>query len=277
MKKLLRDAGYLKSGRNVTDALGGEFFVHVNAGTPSFMVDKKEAPTVFLQVKLDSDYVTWVKGARVMKEAVKYETKGSGPAFIELFAGIGGFRCALDSLGAKCVFASELSSEAQETYAANFGDKPHGDINEIDATLIPDHEILTAGFPCQSFSQAGQQKGLSDGNGRLFFEIIRVAKAHRPKALLLENVSNLLTLDGGQHWECIKAHLGDAGYFVHHKIINAVNYVPQNRPRLYIVCLSKALANGDTFEWPEEPKCTETVRDILENLESYDEHTLTEH
>lgn len=155
MKKLLRDAGYLKAGKNVTDAPDNEFYVHVNAGTPSYMLDKKEAPNVYLQVKIDSTYVHWEKGVRLPQKPVHYTSTESGPAFVELFAGIGGFRCALEELGAKCVFASELSTEAQETYAANFNDKPYGDINEIEASTIPEHQILTAGFPCQSFSQAG--------------------------------------------------------------------------------------------------------------------------
>ncbi|EOD38823.1 hypothetical protein EMIHUDRAFT_56747, partial [Emiliania huxleyi CCMP1516] len=128
--------------------------------------------------------------------------------YAELFAGVGGFRLALDGLGGRCVFASEIDPCAAATYERNFGDAPLGDITEVPDEDLPAHDLLTAGFPCQSFSRSGEQRGLGDARGDLFFEIVRVA----PAALLLENVPNLLRVDNGHALHIIVHALTRAGY-----------------------------------------------------------------
>jgi DNA (cytosine-5)-methyltransferase 1 len=164
--------------------------------------------------------------------------------FIDLFAGIGGFRLAFENAGGECVFSSEINSFACKTYEANHGDKPAGDITKIDEAGIPDHEILAAGFPCQPFSIAGVSKkkslnmehGFRDKTqGTLFFDIARILNAKKPKAFLLENVKNLLSHDRGKTFETILDVLEQEGYHVHWKVIDARHLVPQHRERIYIV------------------------------------------
>ena len=123
--------------------------------------------------------------------------------FIDLFAGIGGIRIPFDKLGGTCVFSSELDEHAQQTYAYNFGETPAGDITKINATDIPDHDILLAGFPCQPFSIIGDKRGFEDTRGTLFFDIVRILKKKQPGAFLLENVKQLFTHDKGQTFSVI--------------------------------------------------------------------------
>lgn len=159
---------------------------------------------------ISSGQVTWLQGVRRESRKITAKPENEGKIkFIELFAGIGGFRFALEALDAKCVMASEIDREARETYLSNFGDEDHllGDMNCIDAGDIPEFDILTGGFPCQSYSIAGHKRGLFDETGRLFFEMLRIIKHHHPKVLFLENVPNLLEVDNGNHWECIRAHI----------------------------------------------------------------------
>ena len=127
-----------------------------------------------------------------------------GIRYIDLFAGIGGFRLALDSFGASCVFTSEWDKYSQEVYFKNFGDVPNGDITQIKEKEIPKHDMLFAGFPCQSFSISGKQKGFNDSRGTLFFDIARIAKYHQPKLMILENVKNILSIDNGNTIKTIK-------------------------------------------------------------------------
>ena len=143
--------------------------------------------------------------------------------FIDLFAGIGGTRSAFENMGAECVFSSEWDRFAQQTYAANFGETPFGDIREIDATDVPDHDILLAGFPCQPFSIAGVSKKNSlghahgfadDKQGNLFFDIVRILETKKPQAFLLENVRNLKTHDHGRTFEVIRETLQQLDYNV---------------------------------------------------------------
>lgn len=165
--------------------------------------------------------------------------------FIELFAGIGGFRLAFQKFGARCVFASEWDERAKDTYEANFGERPEGDITEIDPYTIPDHDILTAGFPCQPFSIAGVTKhnalGAAHGfehatQGTLFFNVAKIIKAKRPKAFLLENVKNLMTHDKGKTFGIIMETLQDElGYDVTTKLIDARAVVPQHRERVFLI------------------------------------------
>lgn len=182
--------------------------------------------------------------------------------FIDLFAGIGGFRLAMESVGGTCVFSSEWDKYAQQTYKANFGEVPAGDITKIEASDIPPHDVLCAGFPCQAFSIAGKRAGFEDTRGTMFFEIARIAKHHKPKVLFLENVQGLLLHEKGKTFKTIVETLQDLGYTVHHKVLRSKDFgVPQLRPRLFII----ALANTASFVFPEPLNIKTCVGDILEN------------
>lgn len=175
--------------------------------------------------------------------------------FIDLFAGIGGFRLALQNLGGKCVFTSEWDKEAQKTYRANFGEVPFGDITREDTKkFIPnDFDVLCAGFPCQAFSIAGKRGGFDDTRGTLFFDVAEIIKRKKPKAIFLENVKGLRNHDKGKTLETILNVLrNDLGYFVPEpQIINAKNFgVPQNRERIYIVGFRKDLKVKE-FNYPK--------------------------
>lgn len=165
--------------------------------------------------------------------------------FIDLFAGIGGFRLAFQDAGGKCVFTSEWDRYAKQTYEANFGEFPYGDIRKVVKSEIPDHDVLCAGFPCQPFSLAGVSKKNSLGRkhgfedetqGTLFFEIKEILRIKRPKAFFLENVKNLLSHDKGRTFEVIRHSLeNQLGYTVSWKIIDGAKWVPQHRERLFII------------------------------------------
>ena len=164
--------------------------------------------------------------------------------FIDLFAGIGGFRLAMQNLGGKCVFSSEWDEQAQKTYAANFGDIPYGDITleETKARIPKEFDILCAGFPCQAFSIAGKRGGFEDTRGTLFFDVAEIIRRHQPKAFFLENVKGLINHDKGHTLKTILNTLReDLGYFVPDpEIVNAKDFgVPQNRERIYIVGFHK--------------------------------------
>ncbi len=186
--------------------------------------------------------------------------------FIDLFAGIGGFRQAMQSVGGKCVFSSEWDKFAKQTYYHNYGEIPYGDIQQITAEWIPDHDVLCGGFPCQPFSLAGVSKKNSMGRkhgfedetqGTLFFDVARIIKAKRPKAFYLENVKNLLTHDKKQTFEVIRRTLEDElGYIVKWKIVDAAKWVPQHRERLFIIGYDPLQIPGITKECiiiPEKP------------------------
>ena len=185
--------------------------------------------------------------------------------FIDLFAGIGGFRIAMQNLGGSCVFSSEIDRYAQKTYDTNFGEVPFGDITKVNENDIPDHDVLCAGFPCQAFSIAGYRKGFTDkGRGDLFFEIIRILQDRKPKAFLLENVKNLKTHNKGSTLKLIYKELENIGYYVKDAVLNTMDYgnLPQNRERIYIVgFLSKGEFNQ--FEFPKKIKLTKTIHDCL--------------
>lgn len=186
--------------------------------------------------------------------------------FIDLFAGIGGFRLAFQSLGGKCVFSSEIDKYCQKTYEENFGEKPFGDIKKINEKDIPDHDILTGGFPCQAFSIAGKRAGFEDTRGTLFFDVARIIKEKRPKAFFLENVKGLLNHRSGETLKTILNVLrNDLNYYVPDpKIMNARNFgVPQNRERIFIVGFRKDL-NINNFNYPEPMNIKKTIKDILE-------------
>lgn len=208
--------------------------------------------------------------------------------FIDLFAGIGGFHIAFKSAGAKCVFSSEVDKFCRETYKANFGEEPAGDIKEINESEIPDHEILLAGFPCQSFSIAGVSKknalgrehGFEDKEtGNLFFDIAQILKEKRPEAFLLENVKNLKHHDGGNTFEVIRNTITELDYKMFSKVLDAQHYVPQHRERIFMAGfareeyprleLSDSLLGkkeeGRKFSFPEAPDNDPAIKNILQN------------
>ena len=200
--------------------------------------------------------------------------------FIDLFAGIGGFRIAFESAGAKCVFSSENDKYAQATYYENFEDYPSGDITKILSNEIPKHDILCAGFPCQPFSQAGVAKynslGIKHGfdhetKGTLFNDICRILKYHKPKAFLLENVKNLKGHDKGNTWKVIEESLINLGYTIYYSVIDAAKIVPQHRERVYIIGFREELK----FEWPEIPDLEPRLNQILYKR-TQDRYTLTD-
>lgn len=188
--------------------------------------------------------------------------------FIDLFAGIGGFRMAMQNLGGKCVYTSEWDKEAQKTYKANYGEIPFGDItNEENKKFIPDDfDVLCAGFPCQAFSIAGKRGGFEDTRGTLFFDVAEIIKRKRPKAIFLENVKGLRNHDKGKTLSTILNVLrNDLGYFVPEpQIVNAKDFgVPQNRERIFIVGFRSDLG-VDEFEYPKPMDKKVTIADILE-------------
>jgi DNA (cytosine-5)-methyltransferase 1 len=201
--------------------------------------------------------------------------------FIDLFCGIGGMRIAFERAGGKCIFSSDWDKKAQETYEANFGEKPVGDIRSVSSEDIPDHDILLAGFPCQPFSIAGVSKkkslgrthGFSDQTqGTLFFEIARILNDKRPRAFLLENVKNLRTHDKRRTFRVIMDVLEkELGYTVYDAVLDAKGLVPQHRERVYIVGFREPIE----FEFPELPSEGPPIRTILEP-EVDDKYTLSD-
>jgi DNA (cytosine-5)-methyltransferase 1 len=191
-----------------------------------------------------------------------------GYTFIDLFAGLGGFRISLESLGAKCVYSNEWDIPAQEVYAANFGDTPEGDITQVDEKTIPDHDILCAGFPCQAFSISGKQRGFEDSRGTLFFDVARIVKEKMPKVVFLENVKNFASHDDGRTLQVVKATMEELGYTFYQKVLNAVDYgVPQKRERIYMVCFRNDLTVAP-FKYPKPFPLTKHVEDFLLDDES---------
>ena len=209
--------------------------------------------------------------------------------FIDLFAGIGGFRMALQNLGGKCVFSSEWDKYAQQTYRANFGDIPFGDITkkEVKNCIPKNFDLLCGGFPCQPFSIAGVTKknalgrkhGFEDEKqGNLFFHIAEIIKTHRPKAFFLENVKNLTSHDKGNTFKIIRETLLDLGYSFHTTILDGQNFVPQHRQRTFMIGFDKIIYKGDEkFDFPEMPKKRiYELKDIIDdNVDK--KYTLTKH
>ena len=184
--------------------------------------------------------------------------------FIDLFAGIGGFHVALSSFGASCVFASEWDKYAADTYEENFDKRPFGDITQINEIDIPKHDILCAGFPCQSFSISGKQKGFDDIRGSLFFDIARIINFHKPRVIFLENVKNLVKHDEGRTLKTIIETLEKLDYKVFTKTLNSSHFgLPQNRERIYIVAFSKVIDSND-FSFPNPTNEPISVENILE-------------
>lgn len=233
----------------------------------------------------------------ILEEAIQeylFEVKANvpfpGPAlgeekftFIDLFAGIGGFRLAMQDLNGKCIFSSEWDNSARHTYRANFGDIPFGDITKSETkSFIPkEFDILCAGFPCQPFSRAGVSArnflGLEHGfnhptQGNLFFEILQIAIKHKPKALFLENVKNLRSHDGGNTFRTIERMIHEIGYSFFSTVVNAQSEVPQRRERTYMVCFKD---DSIKFKFPKFEGVPKKLKTILEKNVS-EEYTISD-
>lgn len=188
--------------------------------------------------------------------------------FIDLFAGLGGFRLALESLGCSCVYSNEWDKDVAKVYKENFGDDPLGDITKVDEKKLPNFEILCAGFPCQAFSISGKKLGFLDSRGTLFFDVARITKEKNPKVVFMENVKNFATHDGGKTLAVVKATMEELGYNFFYKVLNAADFgIPQKRERIYMVCFRKDL-KVESFNFPKSFPLTKHVEDYLLNDEA---------
>ena len=196
----------------------------------------------------------------------------SGYTFIDLFAGLGGFRLALESLEAKCVYSSEWDKPVRKVYSDNFDEIPDGDITQVDEKSVPDHDILCAGFPCQAFSISGKQHGFEDSRGTLFFDVARIVKEKQPKVVFMENVKNFASHDGGRTLEVVRTTMEDLGYTFFYKVLSTVDFgIPQKRERIYMVCFRNDL-NVASFNHPKPFELQKHVEDFLlsdENMVSH--------
>ncbi len=188
--------------------------------------------------------------------------------YTDLFCGIGGFRIAAEQLFnenkiiGKCVLSCDIDDACRESYYANFGDYPEGDITKISADSVPDHDILFAGFPCQPFSIIGNGKGFEDTRGTLFFDIARIIETKKPKAFILENVKRLVGHNKGHTLKRILETLRNLGYFVDYKVLNALDYgLPQKRERVFII----GYHNSIDFEWPSKLNHKKSLMEVLEH------------
>lgn len=203
----------------------------------------------------------------MIKLPLNYQRKLTNIKFIDLFAGIGGFRLALESFGAECVFSCEINKNSCLTYEKNFGIDPYSDIRQVKPSEIPPHDILCAGFPCQAFSISGKQKGLNDLRSDVVFSLFKIIDHKRPAILFLENVPNLLKHDKGQTFSFILKQLERLNYQVEYQILDASNYqLPQNRRRLFILAFNKNIFSSPVnFSFPAPLSQRKIVKDILEN------------
>ncbi|PKG44174.1 DNA cytosine methyltransferase [Psychroflexus sp. MES1-P1E] len=193
--------------------------------------------------------------------------------FIDLFAGVGGIRIAFEKNSCKCVFSSEWDIYSQKTYFENFGEMPDGDITKVVENDIPNHNILTGGFPCQPFSTIGKRQGFDHPTqGTLFFDIVRILEAKKPEAFLLENVAGLVNHDGGKTFkQIIKTLENELHYKVESKVLDSADYgVAQHRKRIYIVGFSEKVSSSKEFkfEWPEKNKKKVGVGQFVEQHDS---------
>lgn len=203
---------------------------------------------------------------------IKYDVPFPPPispefTFIELFAGIGGFRIPMQELKGKCVFASEFNFHAQRSYELNFGEVPFGDITKLDLSKVPKHDILTAGFPCQPFSISGKMKGFEDTRGTLIYTVFQIIERCEPKVIFLENVKHLLYHDKGNTLKIIIKNLELLGYNVAYKVLNASDFgVPQNRERIIIIGHKQQLFDFGAIK--TKPKVA--LKDILDQSGSFE-------
>ena len=182
--------------------------------------------------------------------------------FADFFCGIGGFHFAASALGLRCVYACDIDDKVRDIYKVNFGMMPDGNINNIKISKISSFDLLCAGPPCQPFSIIGNRRGISDPRSGLFFELLRIAKAKQPKAIILENVRQLLTIDNGKIFQRIVKELKGIGYFVDYRVLNALDFgLPQKRERVLIVATRKRF---DVFPWPVHMVSMKPLAKILE-------------
>lgn len=242
---------------------------------------KKDALSYIKEI-LEKEYQTEKVTNKVAEEALQYlivdfnkSVPFPGPEkpnfkFIDLFAGIGGFRLALQNIGGKCVYTSEWENAAKKTYKENFGEIPFGDITkESTKNYIPsEFDVLCAGFPCQAFSIAGNRKGFADTRGTLFFDVEKIIEKHRPKVVFLENVKNLVSHDKGNTFKTIIEILEQKlGYKTYSSVLNSMIHanIPQNRERIFIVAFDpNQVENHSNFKFPEKIELTKSIHDILE-------------
>lgn len=253
-----------------------------NGAAKHFKKDAKKYIQEFAEYKLEEENISIAsEGAQQLLlmelQNVPFRTLENYTfKFIDLFAGIGGFRLALRNLGGKCVFTSEWDKEAQKTYRANFGEVPFGDITkeQIKNYIPDDFQVLCAGFPCQAFSIAGNRKGFADTRGTLFFDLEQIIAKHRPKAVFLENVKNLVTHDNGNTFKVILETLENKlGYKVYHQVLNSMKHanVPQNRERIFIVAFDpKQVKNYANFSFPKPIPLTKSIHDFLDQEKQED-------
>jgi DNA (cytosine-5)-methyltransferase 1 len=222
------------------------------------------------EIEKIKDYAEFLHYQHENKIKEDSKVMSNGLKVASLFAGIGGICYGFKQVGSEIVWANEIDKDACRTYRHNFGSDylVEGDIKEVNPHDIPDIDILNAGFPCQAFSVAGYRKGFDDERGNLFFEIIRVLKVKRPRAILLENVKNLETHDKGNTFKVIKEQLNILGYHIRHKVLNTMEYgnIPQNRERIYIV----GFLSEDSykkFDFPQPIELTKTIHNIIDVTE----------
>ncbi len=247
-----------------------------NGVSKHFEEDAMKALYEYVQYKKEDENIPMVAEDALQQllfevENVPFPTSNNYSfKFIDLFAGIGGFRLAMQNIGGKCIFTSEWNADAQKTYKENFGEVPFGDITkERIKNYIPDNfDVLCAGFPCQAFSIAGHRKGFADTRGTLFFDIEQIIEKHSPKVVFLENVKNLLSHDNGNTFKTIVEILElKLGYKVFYKVLNSATHadIPQNRERIFIVAFDpKQVKNYINFEFPSPIPLTKTIHDCLE-------------
>jgi len=276
---------YLEFRKSSNDkALLSHYLQNISKSEETYGSESKDIIEKYIQFKQLKDQVELyeadiIRGLNNNTASIPFlSPKNASFKFIDLFAGIGGFRLALQESNGKCVFSSEWEKSAQKTYYKNFGEIPFGDISQENTKkYIPeDFDILCAGFPCQAFSIAGLRKGFEDTRGTLFFDIEEIANKYRPKVIFLENVKNFVSHDNGNTFRIIKSILEDKlNYKIFYKVLNSMTHanIPQNRERVFIIAFDPdQIVNYKEFNFPEEITLTKTIHDILEKDKQDDKY-----
>lgn len=240
---------------------------HTNGISKSY---EKRAKQYFAEINEDKQIANEPELQSMLP--IKWDIPFPGPknpefTFIDLFAGIGGFRIPMQELGGKCVFSSEYNYHAQRAYELNFGEVPFGDITKLDVNIVPKHDILCAGFPCQPFSISGKMKGFEDTRGTLIYHVFKVIEKRNPQVVLLENVKHLVYHDNKKTLEIIIKHLEELGYTVSKRVLNASDFgLPQNRERIIIVGHKKNKFDFNKVEKKPRPK----LKDFLDEENEFE-------
>lgn len=283
MVNILRPyAGNFNIKGSSPDALIHHWIHAIAQGEPLISIDSTQTNKIVAELQAAGLYSNRSMFSDMLKMHIAFPSSNNTSfRFIDLFAGIGGFRLSLQEHGGFCAFSSEWDKSAQQTYFSNYGELPFGDITAftgLDVSdesldkLIPDHDVLAGGFPCQPFSHAGvsarsavgKQHGFEcNTQGTLFFDIMRITSVKRPKVLFLENVRNIERHDKGQTFKIIKESIEDLGYVFKHAIIDSSSLVPQRRVRCYMVCFRADL--GINFEFPVFSGPQLSLKSILED------------